>query len=224
LKSGQLDYARQFHIQLSIVADKDPEQHASALLRYMPDVVATATPEQLQDSKDHVLLVCAVLGELDVGNGDSSFLGNPSDTDVTTNSLLRVYSQRHADMTTWQAMDQATFQVLEKIGGNDLEYWHVGPDQKGSWQKGQPPASQTHVPILVHESSTMPLGDVTDGSPAVVDPADYQLKGTKNVHVTGGALWPRGGSWNPTLTMVALAADLAVQLVKSAKGKQQPVA
>jgi hypothetical protein len=29
------------------------------------------------------------------------------------------------------------------------------------------------------------------------------------VFVTGGALWLAGGSWNPTMTMVALAQDLA---------------
>jgi choline dehydrogenase-like flavoprotein len=31
----------------------------------------------------------------------------------------------------------------------------------------------------------------------------------ENVFVTGGGLWPTGGSWNPTMTMVALAQDLA---------------
>jgi choline dehydrogenase-like flavoprotein len=33
------------------------------------------------------------------------------------------------------------------------------------------------------------------------------------VYVTGGALWPRSGSWNPTLTMVALSQKLAQNLV-----------
>jgi choline dehydrogenase-like flavoprotein len=34
----------------------------------------------------------------------------------------------------------------------------------------------------------------------------------ENVYVTGAGLWPAGGSWNPTMTMVALAQDLADQL------------
>ena len=31
-------------------------------------------------------------------------------------------------------------------------------------------------------------------------------------YVTGAGLWPTSGSWNPTMTMVALAQDLADQL------------
>ena len=42
----------------------------------------------------------------------------------------------------------------------------------------------------------------------------YLLRGSQNVYVTGGALWPQGGSWNPTLTMVALSQHLADLLVK----------
>ena len=44
---------------------------------------------------------------------------------------------------------------------------------------------------------------------------DYCLKGVENVYITGASLWPTGGSWNPTLTMVALAQHLADSLVKS---------
>lgn len=55
------------------------------------------------------------------------------------------------------------------------------------------------------------MGDAPD---APVD-LNYQLKGTDNVFVTGGGLWPRGGSWNPTLTMTALALDLADKLVSN---------
>src|SRR4051812_33730527 len=66
------------------------------------------------------------------------------------------------------------------------------------------------VDALIHESSTLHIG--SDAS-APVD-LDYRLRGAKNVYITGGTLWPQGGSWNPTMTMVALAHDLADQLVK----------
>ena len=39
------------------------------------------------------------------------------------------------------------------------------------------------------------------------------LRPSENVFVTGGALWPKGGSYNPTLAMVALAMDLVDKLV-----------
>jgi hypothetical protein len=38
---------------------------------------------------------------------------------------------------------------------------------------------------------------------------DYRLKRVENVYVTGGSLWPKGGSWNPTLMMVGMAQHLA---------------
>jgi len=50
-----------------------------------------------------------------------------------------------------------------------------------------------------------------NGRRAVVNP-DFRLKGTDNVFVAGGALFPRCGSRNPTLTIVALALMLGEQL------------
>ena len=41
---------------------------------------------------------------------------------------------------------------------------------------------------------------------------DYRLRGVENVFITGGALWPTGGSWNPVLTIVAMAMHLADSL------------
>ena len=38
---------------------------------------------------------------------------------------------------------------------------------------------------------------------------DYRPRGVENVYITGGSLWPTGGSWNPTAAMVALAIHLA---------------
>jgi choline dehydrogenase-like flavoprotein len=43
---------------------------------------------------------------------------------------------------------------------------------------------------------------------------DYRPRGVENVYVTGAGLWPTSGSWNPTLTMVALAQHLADMRVK----------
>ncbi len=207
------DYQQQYHIQLSALWDQDPIKNAAKALRYMPDVVATASMEQLLSSKDDVVFVCAVLGELDYRNSQNWFLPNNQDKNITTNSLLQV-TENQNDAETWDAMDQATFSVLENVlspqGDKQVQYWHGTPD-KGFWHKDRPSKKARRVDALVHESSTLHLGK--DEQEAPVD-LNYQLRGTKNVFITGGGLWPQGGSWNPTMTMVALTQHLADQLVE----------
>jgi choline dehydrogenase-like flavoprotein len=158
-----------------------------------------------------VVFVCAALGELAADNPDSWFRANPDDPDPTTNSLLRV-KVGEKDLATWDVMDETTFQMLEEVlspnGPGQLEYWHGTPDE-GTWSTRRPDAAARRVDALVHESSTLHIGETDD---APVD-LDYKLRGTHNVYVTGGGLWPQGGSWNPTMTMVALAMDLADRLV-----------
>lgn len=209
----------QYHIQLTALSDRDPEKNAENAARHMPDVVATASPEQLKDSKDYVVFVGAVLGEIHSKNKNNWFRRN-NDADVTTNVTLQVI-ESEADSLTWETMDEGTFQALEQVlspkGPTQVEYWH--PDLSGiggSWQKGQRPSrAQIRVPGLVHEGSTMHIGEDLD--PSAVVNLDYRLKGVENVYVTGSSLWPKSGSWNPTLTMTALARDLATQLVKDKK-------
>ncbi len=205
------NYEQQFHIQLSTLWDKNPEKNAGTARRYMPDVVATASMAQLESSKDHVVFVSAVLGELDFRNPNNWFLANPQDNNLTTNSLLQI-TENESDAQTWDAMDHATFGILEEVvspeGAARVEYWHGSPD-KGCWKSERPPKEQRRVDATVHESSTLHIGN-TESAPVDIN---YKLRGTKNVFVTGAALWPQGGSWNPTMTMVALAQDLADQLI-----------
>lgn len=59
-----------------------------------------------------------------------------------------------------------------------------------------------------HLVGTLGMGT---GDRAVVNP-DFRLKGTDNVYVTGSSIFPRCGSRNPTLTVVALSLMLAEQL------------
>lgn len=205
------NFEQQYHIQLSCLSDKYPEKNAGTALRYMPDVVATASMPQLQSSKDHVVFVCAVLGELDVENPKNYFRHNKNDDDRTTNSLLNVVENTR-DKETWDAMDAATFETLEQVlsikGADRLEYWHGTPEE-GIWICERPDKKQRRVDALVHESSTLHIGE-DDNAPVDLD---YKLRGADNVYVTGGGLWPKGGSWNPTMTMVALAFDLADKLI-----------
>lgn len=213
------DFTRQFHIQLSVLADQNPIKNAGTALRYMPDVVATASKEQLLTSQDYVVFVCAVLGELDFRNHENWFLNNPQDNHITTNSLLQVLENQN-DRETWTAMDRATFEVIEQAlspeGVSAVEYWHGEPND-GDWQSSRPEQRQIRVDGLVHESSTLHIGE-EDWAPVDLN---YKVRNTENVFVTGGALWPQGGSWNPTMTMVALAQDLADKLVEKVDVEQE---
>ncbi|WP_330959577.1 GMC oxidoreductase [Photobacterium sp. 53610] len=203
-------FEQQYHIQLSALSDENPIVNSATAMRYMPDVVATASMAQLLSSKDYVVFVCAVLGELDYTNPGSWFKGNPEDRNITTNSLLQI-EENGKDKETWTAMDEATFGVLETVlspkGKEAVQYWHGAPDE-GDWTSARPGSTAIRVDAPVHESSTLHIGTQPD---APVD-LNYRFKGANNVYVTGGALWPQGGSWNPTLTMVALAQDLADKL------------
>jgi choline dehydrogenase-like flavoprotein len=213
-KESKLGYSGQFHIQLSVIHDKDPNKNAQLAARYMPDVVATASPEQLADSKDYLVFVCAVLGEMDYSNGQNWFHPN-SDADPTCNSTLQVIAN-HNDNQVWTAMEEATFDMLEKVlhpqdFNQPIEYWHGTPNS-GKWvEVTRPSQNQIRVDGLVHEGSTLWIGDDSDSSSPV--DTNYKLRSIDNVYVTGAGLWPRSGSWNPTATMVALAQDLADKLI-----------
>ncbi|MGQ5524176.1 GMC oxidoreductase [Chitinimonas sp. PSY-7] len=215
--TGPKGYAQQYHIQLSVLWDKYPIKNAGIALRYMPDVVATASMAQLQSSEGYVVFVCAVLGELDYKNEQNWFRGNSQDNNPTTNSLLQIIENK-SDQETWNAMDEGTFGILEKVlSTGRIQYWHGSPDQ-GEWSVERPSASQRRVDALVHESSTLHIGEDAD---APVD-LDYRLKAATNVYITGGALWPQGGSWNPTMTMVALTQDLADKLTNQPRPSKKP--
>jgi choline dehydrogenase-like flavoprotein len=203
---------KQYHVQLSVLSDTHPEEDARRAARYMPDVVATASPLQLQDSKEYLVFVCAVLGELDHDNPDN-WLRLDGQSDPTSNVLLQVLANDN-DRATWDTMDEGTFEMLEDAlspkGAKGVQYWHGSPDQ-GEWRSERPGITERRVPALVHEGS--PLWIDPDPKKGVVG-LDYRPHGVKNVYVTGAGLWPTGGSWNPTMTMVGLAQHLADNLVK----------
>jgi choline dehydrogenase-like flavoprotein len=200
----------QYHMQLSVLSDRNPQKNAQKAARNMPDVVATASMAQLKSSEDYLVFVCAVLGEMDFRNTEN-YLRLNGEANPTTNVNLQALASEK-DLQTWATMDEGTFQMLEKAlspkGSQHVEYWH-GPADEGTWKKEHPAIAQRRVGGLVHEGSSLWIGE---GSEGVVG-LDYRPNGIENVYVTGGALWPASGSWNPTMTMVALTQDLADNLL-----------
>ena len=184
----------QYHVQLTALSDRAPEHNLARTLRHLPDALASVGPAQLASCGEHLVFACAVLGELDYRNS-ANRVRRDGTPELQPNA---------ADRATWDTMDEAAFQLLELAlaGGGAVEYWH---EDGQVWAAGRPALEQRRRPGLVHEGSALWIGEQNE-SPVGLD---YRLHGVDNVYITGGALWPAAGSWNPELAMVALSQDLA---------------
>jgi len=102
-------------------------------------------------------------------------------------------------------MELASLQVLYALAEtrNHIEFWHP---KTREWKIEAPSHDDMHQAGIVHEAGTLWIGD--DPKDSVVG-LDFRLHGVDNVYITGGALFPSVGSWNPTLTMVLLSQELA---------------
>ena len=200
----------QYHVQITGISSPDPENEAVDAARECPDYAAAATPQQLADSSDYVVFVCATLGELAEGNPEN-WVRPDEGKDPTTNVTLQVIPNAE-DMELWDLMDEATLQTIAAMAGSGpVEYWNesaTNPGQ-GRWTTQPPSEVERRIPGLVHEAGPVWMGE--SESDSVVGP-DFRPWGIENVYVTGGGLFPTSGSWNPTLTMCGLAQHLADNL------------
>ncbi|KAG8714109.1 hypothetical protein FRC11_009806 [Ceratobasidium sp. 423] len=218
------DTKLQYHIQVTAITSPDPRQDAEDAARFCPDYAAAASEEQLKGSEDYVIFVCATLGELSEGNDQSFFKPNPNNSskDPTANCVLQVVLDKK-DYELWDVMDEATFQAIEIMSGNgnEVEWWHQPkgdpPQSEVGWKETRPGNETIRMEGIVHEAGLLPVGDNPNDSNACVD-SNYKLKGVSNVYVTGAALFPTSGSWNPTLTMCGYAQDLAKKLTPKNDG------
>ena len=76
-------------MQVSAIANQNPERYAKDAARECPDFAATATLAQLEGSEEYVVLVCAALGELALGK-DSWIRKDSNIKDRTCNMELQV--------------------------------------------------------------------------------------------------------------------------------------
>ncbi|XP_019854411.1 PREDICTED: uncharacterized protein LOC109583473 [Amphimedon queenslandica] len=200
---------QQFHFQLTAIHDSNPEDPAHIHKRhhYMPGRF-TSADECLKSSEKYVVFKCAALGELDHANEDNWYRLKDGEEDKTSNISLQVVPNAK-DGELLKAMEKSVFRVFEALSESpdEIEYIHEIDGEQKEWRRGKPTNILTGS--LVHESSTMWIGRDDSESPVGLD---YRPKGVENVYITGGSLWPTGGSWNPTGAIVALTMDLADQI------------
>ncbi|KAJ4141802.1 hypothetical protein NW768_001020 [Fusarium equiseti] len=208
----------QYHVSVTAVNSPNPEDDAEDLARECPDYAAAATYDQLVGSENHVVFVCSALGEFNENNKNNHVTLNKG-TDPTCNVTLQ-YTLSDEDRTAWDVMDQGTYDTIKEMAGgdaheSDIEWWN---EASHKWCKNKPPVETIRIPGVVHESSTCFMGPKEIGGS--VDDL-YRPHGIENVHVTGSALFPTAGSWNPTMTMCGYAQDLARRLheMKASDGK-----
>ncbi|KAM3549285.1 hypothetical protein MY1884_008807 [Beauveria asiatica] len=199
----------QYHISITALNSPHPLDDAEDAARECPDYAAAATLDQLDGSEGYVVFVCSSLGEIGEKNAQNYVKLNKG-TDPTCNVTLQ-YTLTKDDYDCWDVMDTATYATIKEMaGGNEhassIEWW----DEKAhGWKKTKPAVDTIRIPGVVHESSTCFMGPKASGGS--VDEL-YRPHGIKNVHVTGAALFPTAGSWNPTMTMCGYVQDLAERL------------
>ena len=193
----------QFHIQLNAVLVATRRKLDLDRMRHL---LKTPKEDMVKSCHNHIIFVCASLGEVDHENPKNKFY-----LDQENGKPTLKFTANDTDKELWETMDQATFKVLTRLcRSTKIEYWNS--DSK-NWQEDIPPKCQTQHKSLVHPASTMWIGD-NGTSPVELN---YGFRGVDNVYLTGGALWPTGASWNPTCAMTALAMHLADGLSSSEK-------
>lgn len=184
----------QFHLQVTGIQDPAPDRNRNSAARHMPDIMARPTSKHLEDSLEHVVISVACVGEMESNNAMNRMRFH--------DGVVLDFQFTMDDIQLWNEMEASACNLVETAFGKEhVEYWQPNVER---WGPKRPESETVRKPGLVHEAGTLRLG-IDDDAPVDLD---YRLRGTQNVYVTGSALWPRNGSWNPTPTMVALSLDL----------------
>ncbi len=196
---------REYHLHVSAMATTDLLRDRERIFRLMPDMFGDNTPDLASDD-GHVVLVVHGLAEVAGARGD----GQRSRIELDGDTTVGHFALDRSDRAAWDAMDDAADLVVAALAGRDgAEYW--SPVSR-MWNRRAP---DRRMPFAFHETGTLRMGDDPDRAATDVD---GRLNGTTNVYVLGGAAFPTQGSWNPFLTMVALAFRLSEHLESRREG------
>ena len=192
---------RELVLHLSASATADPGRDRETIFRLLPDVFGDGVIDRLSDP-DHVVFLVNGVAELAGEQTPSS----PSRIylDERGQSVIQ-YSPSHEDEMAVDSLGDMIREVLNIVAaGRKLEYW--SPENR-CWERTPP--RQRRLPFAMLESGTLWMGNSPDSS---VTDTNGRLHNVENTYVTGGALFPTRGSWNPLLTMTALAMRLGRHL------------
>ena len=195
--SGRSSKGRLLHTHITVVHNPKPSESKDILYKILPDASTPKAVATYQDP-DYVVIMLHTMGEfLGAPNADSwNYVG----VDAEGNAIVHV-TMRPEDQEFWTVMDTTTFEIANVLSnGAPVEYQH----EDGSWQS-MPPTS-IHNNGLVHSAGTLWMG--TDSQTSVTNPQG-QVHGLSNLYGAGSMLFPRPGSWNPTLTGVTQVFALA---------------
>ena len=121
------------------------------------------------------------------------------------------------DDALWAEMDEAAFQLAERLGDGDTEFWVADAQGGGRWTKQRPPAGllwsegdprgvRDPLGTTYHESGTLWMGDTPATS---VTDARGRFHHVANAWCVDQAVFPRVGSANPVLTGLVLVRQAA---------------
>jgi hypothetical protein len=199
--NGSADEARDFHIHLMGASNPCPADSVADLYRLIPDSFDQDFLTELS-TPDHIGFLVHCLGEW---RGERS-VHAASSVSVGQDGVPQIrFNPNKADRALAEAMDESARALVGLLArGHAPQYWDS--DQQ-KWTGQIPPGREKK--LLVHESGTLWMGDGPEDS--VTDHLG-RPHGVQGVYVAGASLFPSSGSWNPTLTAVALGLLLADRL------------
>jgi len=194
---------RQFHIQIVASATTDAARDLDEVYQFIPEVSGPDVLAQLNED-EHVVLLVRGLGEVSTTSPVASPRSVTIGRDGTTEVDIRLDP---ADLRMWTALDaELDFLVDALFEGTKVEYWSSAAQR---WLPERP--ADRRQAFMMHEAGTLWMGRSREDS---VTDLTGRLHGFDNIYVATAAAFPTEGSWNPTLTMVAMAQRLARHLTR----------
>jgi hypothetical protein len=196
-KNGRL-----LHTHITLVHNPNPTKDVDILYKVLPDASSSKAVNTYHDP-EYMTIMLHTMGE---------FLGEKSSTSwnyAGVNSKeenVVCIKLQDIDKEFWDEMDNTSYQLLNILAdGSKIEYQQLD----GSWSQSKP--STLRAEGFVHEAGTLWMGD--DRKTSVTD-FRGKMHDFGNLYAVGSMIFPRTGSFNPTLTGIAQCFALASHLAE----------